>query len=175
MSGLHTGEIEFLARQMLSDVTPNESIVSIRAYRSPVHWLGVFASDQLPDLRDMQRPFALVFNTDSSNKPGQHWLSIFGPNEGPLSSSIRLACLHFITKLLLHSLIYSLVFSHIHLICVVITLSISFIIGHVIFHLPKLLNYSNLFQYLIHMSRTMHFLYKKHIVQLILVIEQVNV
>ena len=69
---------------MLSDVTPNESIASIRAYRSPVHWLGVFTRDQLPDLHHMQRPFAVGFNTDPNNKPGQHWLSIFGPNEGPL-------------------------------------------------------------------------------------------
>ena len=84
MSGLHTSEIKCLARRMLSDVTPNESIVSIRAYRSPVHWIGVFARDQLPDLRYMQRPFAPVFNTDPSNKPGQYWLSIFEPNEGPL-------------------------------------------------------------------------------------------
>ena len=81
---MHTGEIECLERRMLSDVTPNASIASVRAFRSPVRWLGVFARDQLQDLRHIQRPFALVFNTDPSNKPGKHWLSIFGPNDGPL-------------------------------------------------------------------------------------------
>ena len=84
MSELHNGKIECLARRMLSDVTPYKNIASIRAYRAQVHWLGVFARDELPDLIHMQRPFALVFNTDPSKKPGQHWLSIFGPNEGPL-------------------------------------------------------------------------------------------
>ena len=84
MNGLHTGEIECLARRMLSDVTPNKSIVSVRAYRSPVRWLGVFARDKLPDVHHMQRPFALVYTTNPSNKPWQHWIFIFGPNDGPV-------------------------------------------------------------------------------------------
>ena len=32
----------------------------------------------------MQRPFAFFFNIDSHDKPGQHWLAIYGPIAGPL-------------------------------------------------------------------------------------------
>ena len=69
MSGLHTGEIECLAR---------------RVCLFPVKWLGVFARDELPNLLHLARPFALVFNTDPHDKPGQHWLAIYGPRDGPL-------------------------------------------------------------------------------------------
>jgi len=69
MTGLHTSEIECLAR---------------RVCLPPVKWLGVFARDQLPDLTHVPRPFALVFNTDPHNKPGQHWLAIYGSRDGPL-------------------------------------------------------------------------------------------
>ena len=82
MSGLHSGEIECLARRMLCDVTPNDS--TKRYSLSPIWWLCVFARDELPDLRHMQRPFALVFNTDPHDKPGQHWLAIYKPTDGPL-------------------------------------------------------------------------------------------
>ena len=34
------------------------------------------ARDELPDLMHMQRPFAIVFNTDFYDKPGHHWLAI---------------------------------------------------------------------------------------------------
>ena len=44
----------------------------------------MFARDELPDLMHMQQPFALVFNTDPHDKPGQHWLAIYGPSDGPL-------------------------------------------------------------------------------------------
>ena len=67
---------------MLFDVSPNES--TIRYCLFPIRWLGVFARDKLPDLMYMQRPFALVFNTDPHDKPGQHWLAIYGPSDGPL-------------------------------------------------------------------------------------------
>lgn len=69
MSGLHTGEIECLAR---------------RVCRPPLNWLGVFARDQLPNLKEIPRPFALVFNTDPHDKPGKHWLAIYGPRNGQL-------------------------------------------------------------------------------------------
>ena len=69
MSGLHTGEIECLAR---------------RTILYPVNWLGVFARDELPNLTHITRPFALVFNTDPHNKPGQHWLAIYGSTHGSL-------------------------------------------------------------------------------------------
>ena len=82
MSGLHSGEIECLARRMLCNVTPNDSTKWYSL--SPIRWLGVFARDELPDLRHMQRPFALVVNTDPHDKPGQHWLAIYGPSDKPL-------------------------------------------------------------------------------------------
>ena len=82
MIGLHSGEIECLARRMLCDVTPNDS--TIRYSLSPIRWLGVFARDELPDLKHIKPPFALVFNTDHHDKPGQHWLAIYGPSDGPL-------------------------------------------------------------------------------------------
>ena len=82
MSGLHSGEIVCLARRMLSDVTPNDS--TIRFCLSSIRWLGVFARDELPDLTQMQRPFAFVFNNDPHDKPGQHWLAKYGPSDGPL-------------------------------------------------------------------------------------------
>ena len=53
-----------------------------------VHWLGVFARDQVPKLdRSQRRPFALVVNTDPSDKPGTHWIAFFAsaePNAAPL-------------------------------------------------------------------------------------------
>ena len=53
-----------------------------------VHWLGVFARDQVPKLdRSQRRPFALIVNTDPSDKPGTHWLAFFAsadPRAAPL-------------------------------------------------------------------------------------------
>ena len=82
MSGLHSGEIKCLARRMLCDVTPNDS--KIRFCFFSIRWLGVFARDELPDLMQMQQPFAFVFNTDPHDKLGQHWLAIYKPSDGPL-------------------------------------------------------------------------------------------
>ena len=49
---------------------------------SGVHWLGVFARDQVPKLdRSQRRPFALVVNTDPSDKPGTHWIAFFASAE----------------------------------------------------------------------------------------------
>ena len=76
MSGLHAAEIDCLLRRTLSDVHPYMG--------SSVRWLGVFARDELPNLNKERRPFALVLNTDPSSKPGQHWLALFGPKEGPI-------------------------------------------------------------------------------------------
>ena len=83
MSGLYTGEIECLARRMLCE-QPNVGFVQSKIYKSRVNWLGVYARDELPILTNMQRPFALVFNTDPHNKPGKHWLAIYGPTNGPI-------------------------------------------------------------------------------------------
>ena len=84
MSGLHTGEIECLARRMLCDVSSNMGIASTRFHISSVNWLGVYPRDQLPNLTQATRPFALVFNTDPHDKPGKHWLAIYGPSDGPI-------------------------------------------------------------------------------------------
>jgi hypothetical protein len=68
---LFSNEIDCLVRRILS-------------VRDRVHWLGVFARDKLPDLSRQARPFALVFNSDPQDKPGQHWLAIYGPESGPI-------------------------------------------------------------------------------------------
>ena len=64
--------------------------------------------DQVSDLHHMQRPFPLVFNTDPSNKPGQHWLFIFEPNDGPLEffdSGGMPPSYYELTSLIIYSLI----------------------------------------------------------------------
>lgn len=38
-------------------------------------FLGVFPRDKLP--KKIPYPSCLVFNTDNSNNPGQHWLALF--------------------------------------------------------------------------------------------------
>ena len=130
MSGLHSGEIDCLTKRMLIDVTPNDS--TIRYCIHSIRWLSVFAHDELPDLRHMQRPFALVLNTDPHDKSGQHWLTIYGPSDGPLEFFDLLACFPLVINLLLHSYIHTLVNSHFHLLCVVITQFILSIMGHVV-------------------------------------------
>ena len=82
MSDLHSGKIECLARRMLCEVTLKDSTIWHCLF--PIRWLGVFARDELPDLTHMQRPVALDFNTDPHDKPGQHWLAIYGPIDGSL-------------------------------------------------------------------------------------------
>lgn len=67
-SSLHAGKIDCSESRML-------------AHDGTMHWLGVFARDQLPDLNRIPRPFALVLNTDPHDKPGQHWLGIFCPSK----------------------------------------------------------------------------------------------
>ena len=63
-NALNGAEISCLASRMLAD--------------TGVHWLGVFARDQVPPLgRSQHRPFALVVNTDPADKPGAHWLVFF--------------------------------------------------------------------------------------------------
>jgi hypothetical protein len=67
---LYSNEINCLASRML-------------AVTEQVHWLGVFARDEIPDLNRMKRPSGLIFNSDPKDKPGQHWLAIFLPKQGP--------------------------------------------------------------------------------------------
>ena len=38
--------------------------------------LGVFARDQIPDSRS-STPYGFIFNTDSSDQKGTHWLAVF--------------------------------------------------------------------------------------------------
>ena len=74
-NALNGAEISCLASRMLAD--------------ADVHWLGVFARDQVPPLgRCQRRPFALVVNTDPADNPGAHWLAFLAsagrPTEAPL-------------------------------------------------------------------------------------------
>jgi hypothetical protein len=87
-SPLYTSEIE-------------QAIRSDPLQREQNHFLGVFASDELPKILH-SFPASLVVNTDPANKPGTHWIAYyFDPDrhldyfdsEGlpPLPSSGRLA------------------------------------------------------------------------------------
>ena len=47
------------------------------------HFIGVFASDQLP--KDMSSfPAFMVVNTDPHTQPGTHWVAFYAPNENTL-------------------------------------------------------------------------------------------
>ena len=61
--GLHAGEIECLVERLADNV----------------RWLGVFASDELPDLNREIRPWCLILNTDPTDQPGTHWLALYAP------------------------------------------------------------------------------------------------
>jgi hypothetical protein len=85
--GLYGGEIDCLITRFLGDLTPyfGKAASAQLMTRTPgVRWLGVFARDELPDLANERRPFALVLNTDPHDAPGEHWLAIYAPTDGPL-------------------------------------------------------------------------------------------
>ena len=73
-NALTGAEINCLASRILADTS--------------VHWLGVFARDQVPRLdRSQRRPFALIINTCTDDKPGAHWLAFYAsadPKGAPL-------------------------------------------------------------------------------------------
>ena len=66
--GLHAGKIDCLVSRLL---------VGVR-------WLGVFARDEMPDLIREIRPWCLIFNTDTKDQPGTHWLALYAPKPGPI-------------------------------------------------------------------------------------------
>jgi hypothetical protein len=65
MTALYTGQINFLGARLLHD--------------TEVRWLGAFARDQIPPLKHVRRPFALIINTDIAAEPGKHWLALYAP------------------------------------------------------------------------------------------------
>ena len=80
MTGLYTTKIKCLPSRLLSKDTPGE--IS-RLSQNSTGWLGFYARDELPYLQHTARPFALVFNTHSKDKPGQHWLAIYTSSSSP--------------------------------------------------------------------------------------------
>lgn len=68
MSALNTGQLNCLGGRLL------------RGTR--VRWLGTFARDQLPNLDNEKRPFALILNTDPAEQEGTHWLALFAHDRG---------------------------------------------------------------------------------------------
>ena len=60
----HAGEIECLVSRLVDNV----------------RWLGVFARDELPDLTREIRPWCLILNNDTKDKPGTHWLALYAPS-----------------------------------------------------------------------------------------------
>lgn len=67
---LYEGEIDCLAKRAFEPTT--------------TRWVGVFARDELPNLNSLQRPFALIVNTQPRGQSGEHWLAIYGPWTGRL-------------------------------------------------------------------------------------------
>lgn len=67
MSKLYTSQINYAGARIL--------------HGTNVRWLGTFARDEIPDLQHEQRPCALVFNTDMSSGPGEHWLALFAEKD----------------------------------------------------------------------------------------------
>ena len=59
---LTTQQLDYLAKQ--------------DPYLKPI-FRGVFASDQLPDQKDLQPRSAYIVNVDSHDQPGSHRISIF--------------------------------------------------------------------------------------------------
>ena len=67
MAALYTNQINFLGSQLLHD--------------TKVRWLGIYARDQIPSLKNEKRPFALVVNSDVASGPGEHWLALYAPRD----------------------------------------------------------------------------------------------
>ena len=67
MSKLYTSQINYAGARLLHGTT--------------VRWLGTFARDKIPDIQHEKRPWALVFNTDKSSEPGEHWLALFAEKD----------------------------------------------------------------------------------------------
>ena len=59
--------MNFLGSQLLHD--------------TKVRWLGTYARDQIPSVKNEKRPFALVVNTDVAAVPGEHWLALDPPRD----------------------------------------------------------------------------------------------
>ena len=67
MAAIYTNKINFLCSQLL--------------YDTKVRWLGPYARDQIPSLKNDKRPFALEVNTDVAAGPGEHWLALYAPRD----------------------------------------------------------------------------------------------
>ena len=67
MAALYTNQINFLGSQLL--------------YDTKVRWLGTYTRDQIPSLKNIKRPFALLVNTDVAAGPGEHWLALYAPRD----------------------------------------------------------------------------------------------
>ena len=73
MSGLYSTEIDFLLSRMLGD----EPLYMSKS----VQVLGVFARNELPEVKKERRPVALILNIDPRSKAGQHWFALFNPKD----------------------------------------------------------------------------------------------
>ena len=49
-----------------------------------VRWVGVFARDELPDVKHEVRPWCLILITDPKDKPGIHWFALYATRDGPI-------------------------------------------------------------------------------------------
>ena len=62
----------------------NQLINALKKFKwSKKYFCGVKSLDNVPQQR-VRRPCAFVVNTDTSDKPGQHWFAVFVPRRGPI-------------------------------------------------------------------------------------------
>ena len=54
----------------------NQINKSLKNYKK---FKGTFPKDQLPKIKE--KTFAIIINTDSSDKPGEHWVAIYSDDE----------------------------------------------------------------------------------------------
>ena len=53
----------------------------LRKLKNLPHFVGVFARDTLPR-KILNKPFALICNTDLAHEPGTHWIAIYCDEQG---------------------------------------------------------------------------------------------
>ena len=67
MAALYKNQINFLGSQILHD--------------TQVRWLGTYARNQIPSLKNEKPPFAPVVNTDVAAGPDEQWLARYAPRD----------------------------------------------------------------------------------------------
>ena len=59
----------------------SRELETLLKYDGQLRFMGVFASDQLTDIKVL-KPGGLILNTDPASLPGTHWISIYFQSDG---------------------------------------------------------------------------------------------